>query len=99
MTHSIVQLPSDVEDEGFEVYVNGVLQEPDVDYYLDGRALIFDRPLRKDRISGWRWLLGAWGVGTYRQDDTVDIRYEVDGQVRLKHAAAIRVDHDPHNQP
>jgi hypothetical protein len=96
MTRSIVKLPHDVEDD-FQVYVNGVLQQPDVDFYLDGRQLIFDRLLRKDRISGWRWLLGAWGVGTYRQDDTVDIRYEIDGEIRLKHAAPI-VPH-PEDEP
>ncbi len=94
MTRSIVRLPSDVEDEDFEVYVNGVLQQPDVDFYLDGREIVFDRALRKDRVSRWRWLLGAWGVGTYRQDDTVDIRYEVDGEVRLKHAAPVTLDHE-----
>lgn len=93
MTRSIVKLPADAE-ENFEVYVNGVLQHPDVDYDLDGRDLIFDRALRKDKISGWRWLLGAWGVGTYRQDDTVDIRYEVDGETRLKHAAPITLQDD-----
>lgn len=94
MTRSIVKLPPDVEDEDFEVYVNGVLQQPDVDYDVDRRALIFDRALRKDHVSRWRWLLGAWGVGTYRQDDTVDIRYQVDGEVRLKHAAPITIDNE-----
>lgn len=90
MTCSIVELPRDIDVyDDFEVYVNGVLQQPDVDFYLDRHALIFDRPLRKDRISGWRWLLGAWGVGTYRQDDTVDIRYEADGDTRLRHALPI----------
>jgi hypothetical protein len=93
LTRSIIKLPADAEGD-FEVYVNGVLQQPDIDFYIDGRDLIFDRALRKDRISRWRWLLGAWGVGTYRQDDTVDIRYEVDGEVRLKHAAAITLDHE-----
>ena len=90
MTRSIVKLPRDVGEE-FEVYVNGVLQQPDVDFYVDRRALLFERPLRKDRVSGWRWLLGAWGVGTYRQDDTVDVRYEHDGEMRLAHALAITV--------
>lgn len=94
MTRSIVKLPPDIDDERLEVYVNGVLQQPDVDYYIDRRALIFDRPLRKDRISGWRWLLGAWGIGTYRQDDTVDVRYELDGDIRLKHALPITPDDD-----
>ena len=45
---------------------------------------IFKRELRKDKISGWRWLLGAWGVGTYRQNDSVDVRYEAaDGSPRV----------------
>ena len=31
-----------------------------------------------------RWFLGAWGVGTYRQDDSVDVRYEApDGSPRV----------------
>ena len=47
-------------------------------------ALVFERELRKDKISGWRWLLGAWGVGTYRQNDSVDVRYEAaDGSPRV----------------
>lgn len=92
MTRSIVKLPRDVGEE-FEVYVNGVLQQPDLDFYVDRRALLFERPLRKDQVSGWRWLLGAWGVGTYRQDDTVDVRYEHDGEMRVAHALAITV-HD-----
>jgi hypothetical protein len=95
MTRSIVRLPGDADAyDDFEVYVNGVPQQPDIDFYRDGRDLIFDRPLRRDRVSGWRWLLGAWGVGTYRQDDTVDIRYEVDGETRLKHAAPITLDEE-----
>ena len=90
MTCSIVKLPRDVGEE-FEVYVNGVLQQPELDFYVDRHALLFERRLRKDRVSGWRWLLGAWGVGTYRQDDTVDVRYEHDGEMRLAHALAITV--------
>ena len=90
MTRSIVELPRDVGEE-FEVYVNGVLQQPDLDFYVDRHALLFERPLRKDRVSGWRWLLGAWGVGTYRQDDTIDVRYEHDGEMRVAHALAITV--------
>lgn len=98
MTRSIVKLPADA-DEDVEVYVNGVLQKAYVDYYIDGRQLVFDRALRRDRVSRWRWLLGAWGVGTYRQDDTVDIRYEVDGEVRLMHAAPITPDDESDDKP
>jgi hypothetical protein len=75
MAHSVVRLPAEVRSP-FEVYVNGVRQDLGRDYRVQAGALVFERELRKDRISGWRWLLGAWGVGTYRQDDSVDIRYE-----------------------
>jgi hypothetical protein len=27
--------------------------------------------------------MGAWGVGTYRQNDSVDVRYEVNGHPML----------------
>ena len=84
MAYSLVQLPADVGDD-FEVYVNGVLQVERVDFELDGRTLVFERHLRKDRVSGWRWFLGAWGVGTYRQDDTVDVRSEIDGRPQVAH--------------
>jgi hypothetical protein len=82
--HSIVELPSDLDGD-YEVYLNGVLQQAYVDFDVEGLTLVFSRPLQKDRISGWRWFLGAWGVGTYRQNDTVDIRYEVDGTLRVAH--------------
>lgn len=91
MMRSFVELPADAGDR-FEVYVNGVRQQPDLDFRMEGRRLVFDRPLRKDRISGWRWFLGAWGVGTYRQDDSVDVRYEVDGEARVAHALPVTVD-------
>jgi len=79
---SIVRLPADVE-QPFEVYVNGVLQQDGVDYETDGRVLRFPRRLARDRVSGWRWLVGAFGVGTYRQDDSVDLRYQRDGRNRV----------------
>ena len=37
----------------------------------------------------WRWLIGAFGVGTYRRDDQVDVRYEVDGHPQVAHALDI----------
>jgi hypothetical protein len=97
MGRSVVRLPRDVDVyDDFEVYVNGVPQRADLDFEVEGRTLVFQRQLRKDRISGWRWFLGAWGVGTYRQDDTVDVRYEVDGEARVAHALAIvNSDDDP----
>ncbi len=92
MPRSIINLPAGADDgDDLEVYVNGVRQHANVDYYVDRGAIIFDRALRRDRVSRWRWLLGAWGVGTYRQDDTVDIRYSAGGETRSRHALPIRV--------
>jgi hypothetical protein len=90
MPRSVIRLPADLDGD-FDVNVNGVPQHEDIDFHVEGRNLVFERALRKDRISGWRWVLGAWGVGTYRQDDTVDVRYEADGEVRVARGLAITV--------
>jgi hypothetical protein len=83
VSRSKVRLPRDVR-EPYEVYLNGVPQRLGADYQVREGALVFERELRKDKISGWRWLLGAWGVGTYRQNDSVDVRYEAaDGSPRV----------------
>jgi hypothetical protein len=79
MARSLVRLPPHVR-QPFEVYLNGVHQHEGADYRVDGATLVFDRELKKDKISGWRWFLGAWGVGTYRQNDSVDVRFAVDGR-------------------
>lgn len=89
MARSAVTLPASV-GTAYEVYLNGVRQQPGADYAVEGRRLIWDRELRKDKVSGWRWFLGAWGVGTYRQNDSVDVRYEApDGSPRLAEALDI----------
>lgn len=93
MAQSRVRIPSFVQGS-FEVYVSGVPQRAGTDYEVDGRYLVFDRELRKDKVSGWRWFLGAWGVGTYRQDDSVDLRYEVDGQPRVAEGLEIEAVED-----
>jgi len=91
MARSAVTLPEDV-GLGYEVYLNGVRQREGSDYVVKGRALIWDKELRKDKVSGWRWLLGAWGVGTYRQNDSVDIRYEApDGSPRVAEGLEIEL--------
>ena len=69
-----MKLPDTVRPP-FHVYVNGVPQELGADYEIADGRLVFQRALKKDKVSGWRWALGAFGVGTYRQDDSVDIRW------------------------
>ena len=91
MARSFVRLPAEVRDS-YEVYVNGVRQQLGTDYEVRSGALVFERELRKDRISGWSWLLGAWGVGTYRQNDSVDVRYEApDGSPRVAEGLEIEL--------
>jgi hypothetical protein len=83
MSKSRVRLPREVR-EPYQVYLNGVPQQLGVDFEVREGALVFERTLRKDKISKRRWLLGAWGVGTYRQNDSVDVRYEAaDGSPRV----------------
>jgi hypothetical protein len=85
-----VRLPPGVRPP-FDVYVNGVKQAVGDDYEIREGALLFDRPLVKEgRVAWWRWLVGAFGIGTYRQDDSVDVRYERDGQPRL--ATGLRIE-------
>jgi hypothetical protein len=49
-------------------------------------VLLFDRPLAKEgRLGLWRWFLGAWGIGTYRKNDTIDVRYETGGRPMVAH--------------
>ncbi|HEV2061768.1 MAG TPA: hypothetical protein VGR12_02855 [Solirubrobacteraceae bacterium] len=80
---SIVPLPPGVRSP-FEVYVNGVRQERGVDYELRDGRLWFERELKKEgKLGFWRWFMGAWGVGTYRQNDSVDVSYERNGRPML----------------
>jgi hypothetical protein len=89
MGRSTVRLPREVRGP-YQVYLNGVRQELGVDYSVREGSIVFDKDLRKDKISGWRWLLGAWGVGTYRQNDSVDVRYDAaDGSPRVAEALEI----------
>jgi len=84
-----VRLPAGVRPP-FEVYLNGIRQREGADFEVRGGVLVFERPLAKEgRLGLWRWFLGAWGIGTYRQNDTVDIAYEVAGRSYVAHALDI----------
>ncbi len=80
-SQSRVVLPEHVGGP-FEVYVNGVAQEQGRDYRVRGRTLVFDRELRQEgKLGFWRWTSIVFGVaGTYRQNDVVDIVYELGGR-------------------
>jgi hypothetical protein len=86
-----VDLPPAVRPP-FEVFVNGVPQQPGADYDLAAgeRALLFRRELAQEgRLGFWRWFLGAWGIGTYRRNDVVDVRYTLDGRTLVAHGLTV----------
>jgi hypothetical protein len=84
-----VKLPPGVRPP-FEVYANGVPQREGADYEVGDGVLLFDRPLAQEgRLGAWRWFLGAWGIGTYRKNDTIDVRYDAGGRPMVAHALEI----------
>jgi hypothetical protein len=78
---SRVTLPQGV-GPSFEVYVNGVRQQEGHDFVREGGELLFNRPLAKEgRLGFWRWTSIVLGVaGTYRQNDSVDVVYDMGGR-------------------
>jgi hypothetical protein len=86
--HWRVRLPPGVRSP-FEVYVNGVKQELGVDYQISSGELLFERELVRQKLGAWAWFLGAWGIGTYKRNDEIDIRYERNGVPTVVHASEI----------
>jgi len=94
MSKSHVRLPPGVKPP-FTVYLNAVLQEEGRDYRVERDHLVFDRELvQEGRLGFWRWFWGAWGIGTYRRDDQVDVAWEVDGRPQVAH----KLDIEPGNK-
>ena len=82
---SRVDLPAHVPDE-FEVFVGGVPQARGVDYEVEGRSLVFPRPIEQEgRLGFWRWASMWFGIaGTYRRHETVDVAYELGGRRQVE---------------
>jgi hypothetical protein len=73
----------------FEVYLNGVRQELGSDYQVRGGELLFERELVQQKVGLRGWLLGFWGIGTYKRNDEIDIRYEIDGRPMVAQAVEV----------
>jgi hypothetical protein len=86
--HWRVALPPGVRPP-YEVYVNGVRQELGRDYRISEGELLFERELVNQKLGLWAWLVGFWGIGTYKRNDEVDVRYELEGRPMLAHALKI----------
>jgi hypothetical protein len=81
---SIVPLPHGAEPP-YRVFVNGVPQTEGVDYRIHEGALVFPRHLQKEgKLGIGRWTAIFLGLfGTYRQNDSVDVQYQVGGRTQL----------------
>jgi hypothetical protein len=92
-TTSQVDLPPAVTGD-FEVFVNGVLQRPGIDFDRVGSRLVFRRELaREGKLGFWRWASMWLGVaGTYRKHDTVDLVYESGGRRTVVSLEPVRRD-------
>jgi len=78
-----VRLPADVQ-RPFAVYVNGVEQVEGVDFVVRDGALVFDRPLSREKVGAGRWTSMVFGIaGSYGKDDSVDVAYRVGGESRV----------------
>ena len=88
MAQSRVKLPPGVRGP-FDVYVNGVPQELGRDFRVEAGDLVFHRELVQQRLGVRAWLLGFWGIGTYKRNDEVDVRYETEGRPMVAHALKV----------
>ena len=83
-----VKLPAGVRTP-FQVYVNGVPQELGSDFQISQGELVFERELVQQKLGAKAWLIGFWGIGTYKRNDEVDVRYELDGRPMVASALEI----------
>ena len=84
MAETRIKLPSYVSAP-FEVFLNGVPLTGD-DFKVVGGTLVINRELVKEgKLGFWRWFWGAWGIGSYRKNDIVDVRYSRDGVAKILH--------------
>ena len=79
MNGSQVRLPPGVQPP-FEVFVNGVTQEPGRDYEVRGDLLVFDRDLIPPRKDPARSLFRGLFWGRYKTEHTVDVAYTSGGR-------------------
>jgi hypothetical protein len=70
----------------YEVYVNGVRQELGSDFRVSAGELLFNRELVRQKLGVRAWLLGFWGIGTYKRNDEIDVRYELEGRPMVAQA-------------
>ncbi|HEX5260459.1 MAG TPA: hypothetical protein VFW18_03200 [Gaiellales bacterium] len=86
-----VRLPAGVHPP-FEVFINGVIQEPGRDYQVRGDVLLFDRDLVPPPPETPRSLLRGLFWGRYRAEHVVDVAYQANGRGHVASGLEILAD-------
>ena len=73
----------------FEVYVNGVRQELGATTGSPAASCCSSASWSARSSAAGPWFLGFWGIGTYKRNDEIDVRYEIDGRPTVAHALEI----------
>ncbi len=75
-----VRLPRGARDP-ITVYINGHVQQADLDYRIAGGEIVFAEPILKEDLSGLsplrKFALGLGLVGSYQRNETVDVEYSL----------------------
>jgi hypothetical protein len=78
-----VRLPSGAE-RPIHVFINGLEQHEGRDYAIQGREIVFSRPLVKEKVSSGRWLAMTLGLfGSYGKHETVDVHFRRAGKTEV----------------
>jgi predicted metalloprotease with PDZ domain len=78
-----VPLPHGAEPP-LRVFVSGVAQTEGVDYDIEGRDLMFRKPLVKEELGFFRWAAMFLALfGSYGRNDTVDVQYTIGGKTTV----------------
>jgi hypothetical protein len=78
-----VRLPNGAQ-RPIHVYINGLEQKEGRDYALQGREIVFSRPLVKERLSRSRWIAMTLGLfGSYGKNESVDVHFKHGGKMQV----------------
>ena len=70
--------------EPIRVHLNGVEQPRGEVWDVRDAAIVFTRPIVKEKVTTGRWLAMYLGLfGSYRKNETVDIEYTLGGEPKL----------------
>jgi hypothetical protein len=87
-----LKLPAGAEAP-YVVFINGVEQREGADYDVRAGEIVFRRQIVKEKVGTGRWLAMYLGLfGTYRKNETIDLQFMREGEVKLLSDVPVRLD-------